>query len=697
MDLPGIEVRPIIDMTGTWSFNEVFFNDVRLPASCLVGELDDGWRLAKLTLGNERVSLSTGGVLWGRGPTALDVIAAARAAGPIRDMTMRQRIAAIYIDHTVLELIRRRTDGGPPRRRAARAGGERSQAARRCPRSARDGARPRPRRRGGDAHRRRRRCRRGPRRMAQRVPVLPGADDRRRDRRSATQHHRRAGPRPAQVAPDKHCPRRQAGVTTGSMGQVLERDVEARPPRAALSPTRRVVTVASCSSAARPESARRRLSSCWRRRLIRRRRVAFGRCDALGTPRALGPFVDIADSLGIADADDRDGLLGQLLAAIRPGPPTMLVVEDAHWADAATIELLAMLGRRAVDLPLLLVVTYREDEVDAGHPLRLALGNLATASGAVWVGVGPLSIDAVRVLAAPTGADADAVYALTAGNPFYVTEALAAPDSDRCRRASASPSWPGRRACPAQARDVLDAVAIVPGRAETLAARRPRASPPREHVDECLAAGVLLGARRRPRLSTRACSPSDRARDRCRTSRASYTAGRLRRSRHGRAPIPARLAHHAERAGDDATLARAAGGRLPARGGQGRQPPSRRSRRARLDGGRTPGAGRGRRVEAAPVARPAGGRPRRRGDRPGRGRGRALAGGRRHAARGGRPQRPVLDVPDARSNFRVHGCGDARRRDPRATPAWPRAGGRLPVALVGPHAGPQPRRRCGVG
>ena len=68
-------------MTGNWSFNEVFFNDVRLPAGCLVGELNDGWRLAKVTLGNERVSLSTGGVLWGRGPTALDVIAAARAAG----------------------------------------------------------------------------------------------------------------------------------------------------------------------------------------------------------------------------------------------------------------------------------------------------------------------------------------------------------------------------------------------------------------------------------------------------------------------------------------------------------------------------------------------------------------------------------------------------------------------------------------
>jgi 3-oxochol-4-en-24-oyl-CoA dehydrogenase len=119
MALPGVEVRPIVDMTGNRSFNEVFLTDVRLPADCLVGELNDGWRLAKLTLGNERVSLSSGGVLWGRGPTAIDVIDATRGGGPITDATMRQRVAAIYIEHTVLELIRRRTTasrlaGEPP-------------------------------------------------------------------------------------------------------------------------------------------------------------------------------------------------------------------------------------------------------------------------------------------------------------------------------------------------------------------------------------------------------------------------------------------------------------------------------------------------------------------------------------------------------------------------------------------------------
>ncbi len=69
MDVPGIEIRPITEMTGGHTFNEVFFTDVRIPAANLVGDLNDGWRLAKVTLGNERISLSSGGVLWGNGPT----------------------------------------------------------------------------------------------------------------------------------------------------------------------------------------------------------------------------------------------------------------------------------------------------------------------------------------------------------------------------------------------------------------------------------------------------------------------------------------------------------------------------------------------------------------------------------------------------------------------------------------------------
>ncbi len=119
MDAPGIEIRPITEMTGGHTFNEVFFTDVRIPAENLVGDLNDGWRLAKVTLGNERVSLSSGGVLWGNGPTALDMIEVLRERGPVIDPLVRQRVADVYIEHTLLDLIRMRTltaalKGEPP-------------------------------------------------------------------------------------------------------------------------------------------------------------------------------------------------------------------------------------------------------------------------------------------------------------------------------------------------------------------------------------------------------------------------------------------------------------------------------------------------------------------------------------------------------------------------------------------------------
>ena len=109
MDSPGIEIRPIKSMAGSKSFNEVFFTDVRITTANVVGEANDGWRLAKVTLGNERVSLSTGGVLWGHGPTALDVIELVRTMGGVKNLVMRQKIARIYTEHVLLEIIRMRT------------------------------------------------------------------------------------------------------------------------------------------------------------------------------------------------------------------------------------------------------------------------------------------------------------------------------------------------------------------------------------------------------------------------------------------------------------------------------------------------------------------------------------------------------------------------------------------------------------
>src|SRR5262249_61098121 len=110
MDLPGVEVRPIRNMTGGAGFNEVFFTDVRVPVENLIGEENLGWGMAKTTLANERVSLSTGGGLqWGYGPTARDLVAHFRARGGLADPVARQDVVRAYIEGGVLRHHRLRT------------------------------------------------------------------------------------------------------------------------------------------------------------------------------------------------------------------------------------------------------------------------------------------------------------------------------------------------------------------------------------------------------------------------------------------------------------------------------------------------------------------------------------------------------------------------------------------------------------
>jgi len=108
-DLPGLTMSPIVDMTTAHSFNQVFFDDVRLPADLLVGEEGEGWRLAKVTLSNERVSLSSAGSLWGSGPSAEMLIDLVRRDGGATEPVLRQRLARLHCDAEVLRLNRLRT------------------------------------------------------------------------------------------------------------------------------------------------------------------------------------------------------------------------------------------------------------------------------------------------------------------------------------------------------------------------------------------------------------------------------------------------------------------------------------------------------------------------------------------------------------------------------------------------------------
>jgi alkylation response protein AidB-like acyl-CoA dehydrogenase len=109
MDLPGIEVRPIRNMAGDTGFNEVFFTDARVPAENLIGEENLGWGMAKTTLANERVSLSTGGGLqWGYGPSARDLVTHFRDNGGLADPIARQAVAAAFIEGEILRYHRMR-------------------------------------------------------------------------------------------------------------------------------------------------------------------------------------------------------------------------------------------------------------------------------------------------------------------------------------------------------------------------------------------------------------------------------------------------------------------------------------------------------------------------------------------------------------------------------------------------------------
>lgn len=161
--------------------------------------------------------------------------------------------------------------------------------------------------------------------------------------------------------------------------------------------------------------------------------VLWGMCDSLSTPRPLGPLRDVADDLGVAvstvlrEASAQHEIFAAVLGALRERP-RVLVVEDLHWGDQGTLDLVRFLGRRIGGLPLLLVVTCRES-VGPDDPLRPVLGDLVSAPDADRVQLAPLSRTAVAELVGGHGLDPADVHARTAGNPFFVSQIAAQPHS----------------------------------------------------------------------------------------------------------------------------------------------------------------------------------------------------------------------------------------------------------------------------
>ncbi|MFV1963433.1 MAG: AAA family ATPase, partial [Acidimicrobiia bacterium] len=195
----------------------------------------------------------------------------------------------------------------------------------------------------------------------------------------------------------------------------------------------------------------------------------LGACDDLLTPQPLGPIWDVAreeSSLRQALTDgDRRAVMEEVLDLLsRSLRPTVLVLEDTQWADEATLDLIKFLGRRIARANGLLILTYRDVEVDADHPLRQVIGELPPQN-LIRISLNRLSAEAVTSMIEDESFDVDEVLALTGGNPLFVTEVLASGtdavplslrDSVLARASKVSPGT----------RRIVDLVSVVPGEVE---------------------------------------------------------------------------------------------------------------------------------------------------------------------------------------------------------------------------------------
>lgn len=286
-------------------------------------------------------------------------------------------------------------------------------------------------------------------------------------------------------------------------------------------------------------------------------RVLWGGCDALFTPRPLGPLHDIAlqirgDLLTLLEEEaPRVTIFSTVFEELRNQPPTLLVFEDVHWADEATLDLLKFLGRRINKLNSLLVITYRDDEVQAEHPLRLLLGDLPR-SFLRRVRLPPLSKEAVDELASRAGKRIDDLYAVTAGNPFFVTEALASQDPGVPVSVSDAMISRLARLTPA-ARALVEFVSVVPTKAEMWLLNE-SINPTAAALEECISAGILLldngAAGFRHELARRAVEDSLPA-PRLQGLHAQVLKALLTRGTEGQL---ARIVHHSAKSGDAAAV-----------------------------------------------------------------------------------------------------------------------------------------------
>lgn len=227
-------------------------------------------------------------------------------------------------------------------------------------------------------------------------------------------------------------------------------------------------------------------------------RILRSACEDLSIPDPLGPLYDLAREAQWAmprAIDDRQGrrlpLFSDALDVFESKTrPTLLVIEDLHWADDATLDFVRFLGRRIANTHILLLLTARTDRSEGQMRVRRALGEIPSG-GIARIEVPLLSEAAVLSLAKAAGRDGAAIYRATAGNAFFVTELLSA-ESETALPASVRDAVVARaeRLSPG-ARSMLDAVSVFPRRADAWALTGLCGVASAGQLAECVSNGLL--------------------------------------------------------------------------------------------------------------------------------------------------------------------------------------------------------------
>ena len=288
--------------------------------------------------------------------------------------------------------------------------------------------------------------------------------------------------------------------------------------------------------------------------------VLTGACDPLFTPSPLSPFADVAAEVGgRLDESVRSGLgvravLEALQAELRGGS-TILVLEDLHWADEATLDVIRLLARRVESIPALVVATYRDDAFDRTHPLRIVLGELTTVTSVEIVRLEALSVESVARLAESYEIDPVELHRATSGNPFYVREVLDA-GGDAIPQTIRSAVLARTSRLSREANAIVEAVSIAPPRLDA-AELEQICGGDADSVGECVAAGVLVseGPAVAFRHELARLAVEDGLTPTRRVALHRRTLAALAASAAGRVD-PARLAHHAEGSGDAGAVLR---------------------------------------------------------------------------------------------------------------------------------------------